>query len=178
MDAWSESSIEQNRRWLTAYVWSLLGNRSAADDLVQETFLIAYQKRDSFVPGTNFGGWLRTIARNLTLAYCKKNARHPLVSHDESMERLDRLAANEEERSADPEFAEQRSACLQECLARLTATVRRLLDLRYGAAWSLEKIARATGKNLSAVNVSLFRARAALEKCVKAKLLESAVTEA
>ncbi len=173
MDAWSEASIEQNRRWLIAYVWSLIGDRAAADDLVQDTFVIAFQKRDTFRPGTNFGGWLRTIARNCTLAYCKKHARQPLLSHDESFRQLDQLAANEEERSVDPDRRERQKKHLRDCLQRLTESVRHLLDLRYGSAWPLEKIARATGKNLSAVNVSIFRARAALEKCVNAKGRES-----
>ena len=42
-----------------------LGNRSAADDLTQETFIIAYRRSDSFDLDEPFRPWLLGIASNL-----------------------------------------------------------------------------------------------------------------
>lgn len=49
---------------LRAFARSLERNVSRADDLVQETLLKAWDKQDSFAPGTNLKAWLYTILRN------------------------------------------------------------------------------------------------------------------
>lgn len=42
----------------------LVGNRDAAEDLAQETFLRVYRSRKQYVPGSKFSTWLFTIANN------------------------------------------------------------------------------------------------------------------
>ena len=49
---------------LRAFAVSLCGNRSVADDLVQETLVKAWSKLDSFRPGSNLRAWLFKIMRN------------------------------------------------------------------------------------------------------------------
>src|ERR1700742_4612516 len=50
--------------FLRAFARSLTGNYEAADDLVQETLVKAWQSRDTFELGTNLKAWLVTILRN------------------------------------------------------------------------------------------------------------------
>ena len=49
---------------LRAFAISLVNNGDRADDLVQDTIMRAWAKRDSFRPGTNLNAWLFTILRN------------------------------------------------------------------------------------------------------------------
>ena len=49
---------------LRAFAFSLASNPHRTDDLVQETILRAWEKRDRFTPGTNLMAWLFTILRN------------------------------------------------------------------------------------------------------------------
>jgi RNA polymerase sigma-70 factor, ECF subfamily len=49
---------------LRVYALSLTRDRDRADNLVQQTSLKALAGRDSFRPGTNFGGWIFRIERN------------------------------------------------------------------------------------------------------------------
>ena len=54
-------------RWLpevTRFSLSLTRDEADADDLVQETFLKAYEAWDTYTPGTECRGWLFTICRN------------------------------------------------------------------------------------------------------------------
>lgn len=48
--------------WVLAAAWV---DRSEADDLVQETARVAWQRRDQFVPGSDARAWLSQIARHL-----------------------------------------------------------------------------------------------------------------
>lgn len=50
-------------------------NHHAAQDLVQEAGMIAWKKRDSFVPGTSFNAWTGQIVRNLALRHGRDSAR-------------------------------------------------------------------------------------------------------
>jgi len=169
IDPWSAAAIEQNRQWLMAYMLSLAGDPAVSDDLVQEVFTIAFQKRESFAPGTNFGGWLRGIARNVALRHCEARGRQPLVARQEVVERLDQAAAEGESRNMDPGWIETRKRFLRECVAKLTERVRRMLDLRYTRGCSATEVADALSQTVPSVNVALFRARQSLAVCVQRK---------
>lgn len=58
------------------YLWQIAlgmsGNRTAADDLVQESAMIAWSKIDSFDPGTNFSAWMAAIVRRCALNLVRK----------------------------------------------------------------------------------------------------------
>src|SRR5580693_198118 len=56
--------VLQNLSRLESFARRLAGNRSFADDLVQETVLRALTHADQFRPGTNLLAWLMTILRN------------------------------------------------------------------------------------------------------------------
>ncbi len=169
MDPWSEAAIEQNRRWLSAYVLSLTGDRTLVDDLVQEVFLVAFQKKGSFEPGTNFGGWLRGIARNMVQRYWQKLGRQPLLSQDAAMERLDQIASQAEQRSVAPDWTERLKRFLEECIVDLSEKAQKMLELRYREGKSSAEVASALGQSVSTVNVTVFRARAALAECMRRK---------
>jgi RNA polymerase sigma-70 factor (ECF subfamily) len=49
---------------LRGFAFSLVGETSRADDLVQETLAKAWANRHCFTPGTNMNAWLFTIRRN------------------------------------------------------------------------------------------------------------------
>lgn len=57
-------------------------DRSAADDLVQDTVVNALAGQESFVPGTNFGAWTYRIMRNHFISG-KRRAR-PMVDIDDA----------------------------------------------------------------------------------------------
>ena len=43
---------------------ALLRDRDATENLVQQVFVDAYFHLDQYAPGTDFGAWIRTVARN------------------------------------------------------------------------------------------------------------------
>lgn len=60
---------------LRAFAYSLCGDQTRADDLVQETLMKGWDKRDSFAEGTNLKAWLFTILRNTYFSQFRKKRR-------------------------------------------------------------------------------------------------------
>ncbi|MER2534969.1 MAG: sigma-70 family RNA polymerase sigma factor [Rhizobiaceae bacterium] len=60
---------------LRAFAVSLAQNSDKADDLVQETLVKAWDKHESFQPGTNLKAWLFTILRNEFYSQMRKRGR-------------------------------------------------------------------------------------------------------
>ena len=60
---------------LRAFAISLCGAADKADDLVQEALVRAWDKQDTFQPGTNMRAWLFTILRNEFYSQMRKRGR-------------------------------------------------------------------------------------------------------
>ena len=168
MDPWTRAAIEHHRDWLTPYLLAATGDYAAAEDLVQEVFQLAYEKRSAFEPGTNFGGWLRAIAKNCLKRHFDRTHRQPLLVGNALLE-LDR-AASEAKQLSDPDWMARRAAALGECFGRLTRRAQEILDRLYCEGISPQEVALAFGMTRPAVNVASFRAREILADCVKRKM--------
>src|SRR5436190_7548529 len=71
-----QSSVRSTLRRLTA------GNHALADDLAQETFLLAYRNLKSFRQEARFSTWLYRIATNAFLAEARKRKEELLGDAD------------------------------------------------------------------------------------------------
>jgi RNA polymerase sigma-70 factor (ECF subfamily) len=81
---------------IARYALSLAGNTNDADDLVQDTFLRAYEKWDQFEPGTECRAWLFTICRRRFFRVMERAERSVATDTPE----LEALAAAEQFRAA------------------------------------------------------------------------------
>src|SRR6187549_2389034 len=87
-DAFAEL-VRLHQPGVSRFVARYLRSRDDGDEVVQETFLRAWQQIGRFQPGTNFAAWVMTIARFLCMARLKDAQRHPApASLPESLERL------------------------------------------------------------------------------------------
>src|SRR5258706_14327406 len=60
-----ERLCKGSRKAVLSYAYLCCRNLDLAEDIVQDTLTIAFQKRDQYFPEANFGGWLVSIARNV-----------------------------------------------------------------------------------------------------------------
>jgi RNA polymerase sigma-70 factor (ECF subfamily) len=154
---------------LYAYILTLLADRAAAEDVLQETNLVLYCKADEFTDGTNFDAWAFRTARNQCLSYWSIRRRDRLVL-DENM--LYGSAATVESGYANVDLLKE---ALNECLAELPAYQRELVESRYAAGGSIGRLAEACGRTESAISQSLYRIRTALSRCIRGRLSETSV---
>ena len=65
---------------LRKFIAGFVQDETAAEDLLQETFLRVYKNAGKFTPGYRFTGWLYRIATNQCLNELRRRRTHPVVS--------------------------------------------------------------------------------------------------
>ena len=138
------------------------GESDEAEDVAQEAFVAAYDKRAGFRRGEPFRPWLYRIAVNRCLDRLRARSRRPAVSDLGSVPELG-------EPSADPLgmiLADERDARLQEAVAGLPPKLRAVFLLRHLDDLSYDEIAAAMGLPMGTVKTHLFRARAHLRQAL------------
>ena len=152
---------------LLRFIFRYVQCEAEARDLVQETFVRVYLKRDRFKLDASFSTWAFTIAANLCRNRRRWRGRHPTVSLDEPSEGeltgSDRLVC--------PQSGPDQAAVKSECLAALKAAIAELShDLRTTLllyeyeGLSYREIATIVGCSEKGVESRLARGRERLRK--------------
>lgn len=70
-----------NRRLLN-FLARMAGNKSVAEDLLEETWLRLVSSHEDLRADTHLGPWLFTVARNLYVSYCRSRVRETAYTSD------------------------------------------------------------------------------------------------
>lgn len=155
--------------WLpdvTRFALSLTRDESAAEDLVQDTFLLAHAKWDQFTSGSEGRAWLFTICRNRFRRTEERERRQVPVDAPE-LEALAAAAIHESARAAGLERSFESAevmAAIEGAIAALPEAFRDaalLVDLH---GQSYESAAQILGVPIGTVRSRLFRARRLLQE--------------
>jgi len=146
----------------------LAGNDGQAEDIAQEVFLRAYEHFGDLRTSPTAGGWLKTVATNLTLNYLSRYRKRWRMFSE-------LRPADADEESPAPEFgapqpdtlvadlgAEQRRALIDDALRQLPEHQRLALVLYHFEELSYEEIAAKLHVSLAKIKTDIWRARAAL----------------
>lgn len=139
--------VERLRAPLIGYVTGLLGRREDAEELAQETFLIAWQKIAGLRAPARVNTWIYRIAHNLAVKRPKRIPTQPLTE--------------------DPPVSSggkphPRLLGLLAAVARLSEPHREVISRKHFAGYSGEEIARQLGIPVGTVKSRLSRAYAEL----------------
>jgi RNA polymerase sigma-70 factor, ECF subfamily len=146
---------ERYRRPLYVFGARMLGSAEAAGDLVQDTFLGIYERRQELQSLRSFRGWLFTVGRNRCLTLLRQQKTRERLGADAGPgPRTDGPASMIE--------SEEESRLVRRALAEMPPEHREVLVLREYQELSYREIAGITGATESAVKARLFRARQAL----------------
>lgn len=144
--------------------YRMLGNAQDAEDAVQEIFLRAYSRLDSFDRTRKFSTWLLSIASNYCIDRLRRRRMNWLTLDDVAFS----LPSDKPgpERSA---LENERRAIVQDALQRLPENYRLVTVLRYLSDLSYDEIAQVTGLPESTIKTRLYRARAMLAESLGAE---------
>jgi RNA polymerase sigma-70 factor (ECF subfamily) len=156
----------QNQRGLYAYVLTLLPNRADADDVLQETSLVMWDKFDANGPPNDFLAWGRRIAYHKVLDFYKRAARVQARLSRIFVERIAQSATAE----TDASRLEERRTALAGCLEKLAPRDRDLLNRRFAEGATTISASEQLGRSVDAVYKALARVRQSLFDCVERSL--------
>ena len=157
-----ESLLSEHQHRIYGYVFALLRDASDAQDVMQQTAIILWQKFDQFDPETNFFSWAATVARYEVLNFTKYRRRSRLY-FDQSL--MEQLAEEADTRAA--EHSESRRRALRECLGKLSSPDRKLIETRYSHGLGSRQIAEILGRSPRSVCNSLLRIHKSLLACIE-----------
>jgi RNA polymerase sigma-70 factor, ECF subfamily len=164
----------QNMVYSTAL--RLVANPAEAEDIAQEVFLKAYERFAELKESPTAGGWLRTVARNMSLNHLSRyRSRWSFFSELSSAGQDD--DAPEVEFAAPQELDEELARAdhkqlVEEALQKLPPAQRVPLVLYHLEGLKYEEIAAKLNVSLGKVKTDIFRAREALRKKLGARLGE------
>ncbi len=154
----------------------LLAKQPDAEDVTQEVFLRAYERFDQLRDSPTAGGWLRTVARNLSLNHLSRyRSRWSFFSEF--------VGRGEEDAGGELEFADDasaveaadgaaRRALVEQALRELPAAQRVPLVLFHFEELTYEDIAAKLGVSLGKVKIDIFRGRERLRRKLRLQLAE------
>lgn len=153
----------------------LLANRPEAEDVTQEVFLKAYERWGDLRGSKTVGGWLRTVATNLSLNHLTRyRSRWSFFSdllgkgreeHDEA--EIEFPANDDVELSL---ARSERAELVEQALRTLPAAQRVPLVLYHMEDLQYDEIAAKLGISMGKVKTDIFRGREALRRKLSLKL--------
>ena len=152
-------------------VLHVAGRREEAEDVVQEAFVQAFLKLDSFHRESAFYTWLYRIAFNIAIS--RRRRRKGETSIDQQRETAGVEPLDDAEAPEERILREERAEQLSGALKRLSDEHRAILVLREMEGCCYETIAEILDLPVGTVRSRLHRARLQLRDELKGVVLES-----
>ena len=167
---------QEERARLVGFCRKLTGNADVAEDLAQETLLLAWRGIAGLREPEKRVQWIAGIARNVSLRWLRQQGRDqahtmllPQNSEEASTTTLEDLVADEFDLEIELERREL-AALLDRALALLPEETRAVLIKRYIEESPLAEIAAQLDTNASAVAMRLQRGKLALRKMLSSTM--------
>jgi RNA polymerase sigma factor (sigma-70 family) len=129
-------------------------DHARAEDLVQEAFIRAWQKLDSFRHESSFGTWIYRLAVNTALMAIRARGADPVsIVDDEHLPEM-----------ADDPFCPAERDELERAIGTLPPRARAVLVLHDVEGWKHEEIATELGMAVGSSKAQLHRARGLLKR--------------
>jgi RNA polymerase sigma-70 factor (ECF subfamily) len=143
------------------FVLRLVRNEATAEDLISDVFLDIWRQAGKFEGRSAPSTWMLSIARFKALSALRRRPDEEL--DDETAEQI-------VDHADDPETTlakKEKGPVLKQCLTRLSADHREIIDLVYYHEKSVEEVAEIVGIPEATVKTRMFYARKRLSELLK-----------
>ncbi|MBI3464601.1 MAG: sigma-70 family RNA polymerase sigma factor [Planctomycetes bacterium] len=151
-------------RPLLRYIMTFVPRRDDAEEVLQRTATVIWEKFEEFDRQREFLPWALRVAYFEVLNFRKQIARDRLVFREEVIEHL-----AETRDSLAPRLEAQRQA-LRQCLSELSVDDQTLLKRRYGDSETVAALADERGKTAKALYRRLDRLREMITRCTQRRM--------
>lgn len=164
--------VNKYERALYFHILKMIKDKEQVEDLVQETFVKAFDNLNTYSTNYAFSTWLYRIATNHTIDYLRKKKLKTL-SIDEPMKTKDgemEMQLEDESAGTDRDIIrKQRQKIVQKAIENLPEKYRKVIEMRHMEEKSYKEIAKVLDLPLGTVKAHIFRARELLYKSLKDK---------
>jgi RNA polymerase sigma-70 factor (ECF subfamily) len=154
---------------LLTYARSLLGNFTAAEDVVHEAMIVVMNKYDQFQEGTSVLAWCRAIVR-LEVLHAKRQYHQERSLAERLIDDAVDAAFNEFQASRKNDEKISRQEAIRHCLEKIPDRGRAVLESRFKDELGYNQIGEQLGMTIEAVRKSLFRLKKQLRSCVESRM--------
>ena len=169
--------VARHRHELQVHCYRMLGSFDDAEDLLQETFLRAWRRRETYAGRSTFRAWLYRIATNACLDELARRPRTPSGREvpwlqpypDELLEAFPAEADGPDAVVVEKETIE---LAFMVAIQHLQPKARAALILRDVLGWPARDAAELLGTSVAAINSALQRARADMREHLPEQRLE------
>jgi RNA polymerase sigma-70 factor (ECF subfamily) len=155
--------FDRYARPLLSFIYDMVGDRAAAEDLAQETFVRAYKGLATLRDESKLSTWLFAIAKNVareSLRARPRRERHVDIDDAEVAFEL----TDERPSPAGQLLDKELTGVIQKALMRLDEDKRLVFTLKVFQQRSYEEIAEITGFSIGKLKTDLHRARAEMRR--------------
>ena len=173
-----ETFMQNYQNMVFSTAMRLVANPAEAEDIAQDVFLKAYERFAELRDSPTAGGWLKTVATNMSLNHLSRyRARWSFFSELFG-------GSHEEDEPREPDFAApgnlqedleraDRHELVEQALRQLPPGQRVPLVLYHLEGMKYDEIAARLNVSLGKVKTDIFRGREALRKKLRPKLYET-----
>ena len=148
--------VKDNLRRVFALIYRIVGNVADSQDLTQDTFIKAFQRKDQLKDAEKAAQWLGRVASNTAIDFLRKKNRVNFTEIDALLEPL----PDPMSRRADVEMLRsEEAAYLDECLGVLSVRERTALVLRDVEDMPAHEVAAILGCSPATVRSHIANAR-------------------
>jgi RNA polymerase sigma-70 factor (ECF subfamily) len=167
--AFAELSLRY-RGMLMSRIFQIVRHQEDAEDVLQETFLKAYQHLQTFRGACSFSTWLVAIGTKMSLMLLRRRKALRKYSCDAVTEDGETLVMECRDSAPDPEqcyIMSQTSQKLKHAVTRLSPQVQKLLEMHYKNELRLKDAAQILGITEATTKSRLLCARRKLRRSMK-----------
>ncbi len=157
--------FEKYARSVVRFIYGMVGEVDLAEELMQETFVRAYNNRNNLRDDAKLAGWIFGIARNIALnALRSRRMRADKLTDDDYAE----MEVFDTEPAPDNQLlSKELDYVIGKALKTLTEDKRLVFTLKVLQQKSYEEIAEITGHSVPKLKTDLHRAKAEMRKLIR-----------
>ncbi len=156
--------FERYAKPVLGFIYEMTGQRDLAEELVQETFVRAFNNLDRLREETRLSSWLFGIGRNVARESLRSRSKENFTNqygNEPTVETVDQNSPSEELLSKELNMA------VRKALASLVEDQRLVFVLKVYQHCRYDEIAEITGFSVAKVKTDLHRARAQLRELMR-----------
>ena len=139
------------------YIFCITKDMTLAEDIMQETFIVAINQIDKFRGDCEISVWLRSIAKKILYKETKKNKFENTVSIDE-------IEISDNKKIDENYIRKENKVTIYKTLQKLDINTREVMYLRITGELSFKEIGQILNKSENWARVTFFRGKQKLDK--------------